>query len=106
MTSSSCGTSANSGAVFGPATMVKRAFGTSATSLGIRPDTATASPASRGAMMRIRNGFASIGASIARRGQQPYIKRMSDDRQIVPLKDRALVAVRGPDWRGFLQGLL
>ncbi|MEI7932298.1 MAG: folate-binding protein, partial [Alphaproteobacteria bacterium] len=31
---------------------------------------------------------------------------MSDDLQIVPLKDRALVAVRGEDWRGFLQSLL
>lgn len=42
---------------------------------------------------------------MAKAHRASYIGDMADT-QIIPLNDRALVSVRGADWRSFLQGLL
>ena len=106
------GVCANSGAASGPATMVKRASGISSANRLIRPDDSTASPIRVAVMNRMGKPAAGdIGLSIGMRRvalhcARPQIGRMSQSVSIAHLGSRALIAVGGPDWRGFLQGLI
>ena len=43
---------------------------------------------------------------LALHSRSPQIARMSQTLTFAPLKSRALIAVSGPDWRDFLQGLI
>jgi folate-binding protein YgfZ len=99
------GTSAKKGAEAGLPTMVKRAPGISSVRRLTSPEAATASAGSGGAMKRIEKGLADIRSTIALAAEPnvPYAKAMTD---AIALESRALVTVRGPDWRSFLQNLL
>ena len=46
------------------------------------------------------------GVALALQNPAAYIARMGEPPTKVPLPNRAVVAVSGPDWRSFLQGLL
>src|SRR5580692_11024376 len=106
------GVSANSGAVIALATMVKRAPATSSTSERTRPLESTASPIRLGAMNRMGKRCDAMGGFY--RGVRPlalmaaadHIAGMTTNLTFAPLPSRAAIAVSGPDWRAYLQGLV
>ena len=62
-------------------------------------------------MKRMGNDLAAIAPSIgalvlALQPPSRHIAQMSETSRIAALPSRALIAVAGADWRGFLQGLL
>src|SRR5580693_5643216 len=91
--------------------MVKTGLGASSCSFFSSPDDSTASLRSPGATNRIGNDLAAmwpcIGAlSLALQRCKRHIVTMPTDTVVADLESRALIAVGGADWRGFLQGLI
>src|SRR5579859_6238285 len=109
------GISANRGAVRALAAMVKRAPSISSVRARINPDERTASPIRLAAMNRIGKRCEAIGAPIGPCPLAPKLRRghiavMTAPAPPLasgaPLKSRAILALSGPDWRSFLQGLV